>query len=73
MDLVVYPSSGLLYSERSPLMLCEESAPLHSFVDVLGKKNVPVLEVVVLVLLGVFGLFWKVRHFKFQKNIYSFS
>ena len=35
-NLVVDPPTGLLHTERPPLMLCQEATPRHLLVDRLG-------------------------------------
>ena len=61
-NLVVDPTAGLLNSERSPLILSQESLLRHLLEDVLRKQHVAVLVHVVLVLLGILDLLWKVWH-----------
>ena len=59
---IVYPSSALLDSKRSPLLFSEQAAAGHFLVDVLREQHVAVLEQVVLVLLGVFYVVGEVWH-----------
>ena len=73
MYFVVDPSSRLLDSDGSPLLLDQESPTLDLLVDVLGQEDVPVFEEVVLVFLRVFYLVRKVGHVfsKYSEEIYK--
>lgn len=62
-DLVVRPSSRLLNAKRPPLLLAQQLALGQDLlVDLLGKHNVTVLVVLVVVLVGVLDFTRIVRH-----------
>lgn len=58
----MHPSSGLLYSDTSPLILSEKFVSVDFFVDISGEDDVTIFIVVVLVLVGVLDLVWVVGH-----------
>lgn len=61
-DHVVNPALALLHPESPPLVFCHEVGGGHQFRQLLWKHDMPVLELLVVVLVGIVNLFF--RHFQ---------
>lgn len=63
MNLIVNPSSGLLYSNAPPLSLTEQFSFIGNFlIDLLGENDMPVLVVVVKIFFRILYFRGIVRH-----------